>query len=209
MTLRLSLRRLALVLLAFVAVIVLLVLFHRPLLSAAAAAWIVDSHDFERVDLVIIPGGGFETRPFGAAELFREGRAERLAVFETEVHPTVAMGIRPPDHEVCLAVLKELNVPAEAVITLGDEVTSTWDEVEATRQWCAEHKPRAIAVVTEVFSTRRVRYAYEKGLKDLSVDVHVVAVPATGYTSADWWLDERGLIAFQNEVVKWGYYRLK
>ena len=45
------------------------------------------------------------------------------------------MGLRPPDHEICLAVLDRLKVPRESILTLGDEVTSTWDEVAATRVW--------------------------------------------------------------------------
>lgn len=184
-------------------------LFHRPLLSAAASLWIVDSRNFERVDLILIPGGNFDTRPFGAADLYHTGRAGRLAVFETEVHPTVEMGLRPPDHEVNLAVLDRLKVPRESILILGDGVTSTWDEVAATRAWCLEHKPKSIAVVTEIFSSRRVRYAYRKGLKGLPVEVHVVALPALGYTAKDWWRHENGLIAFQNEVVKWAFYRVR
>jgi len=209
MTRRRLLRRSALVLLALAAVLLLLAFFHRPLLSAAASLWIVDSHDFETVDLVLIPGGNFDTRPFGAAELYLAGRTERLAVFETEVHPTVEMGLRPPDHDVNLAVLDRLKVPREAIITLGKGVTSTWDEVAATRAWCLEHQPKSIAVVTEIFSSRRVRYAYRKGLADLPVDIHVVALPALGYTAKNWWRNEKGLIDFQNEVVKWIYYRLR
>jgi uncharacterized SAM-binding protein YcdF (DUF218 family) len=186
-----------------------LALFHRPLLSVAASLWIVESNDFEKVDLVLIPGGNFDTRPFGAAELYHAGRAERLAVFKTEVHPTVKMELRPPDHEICLAVLDRLKVPREDIISLGDGVTSTWDEVAATRAWCLENKPGAIAIVTEIFSSRRIRYAYRKGLAGLPVDIHVVALPALGYTAADWWRHENGLIAFQNEVVKWIIYRMR
>jgi uncharacterized SAM-binding protein YcdF (DUF218 family) len=209
MTLRPSLRRAALVLLVFGVVLVLLAFFHRPILAAAASAWIVDSPGFERVDLVLIPGGSFDTRPFGAGELFHEGRAERLGVFKTEKMPTVEMGLRPDDHEICLAVLDRLKVPRDAVLTLGDGVTSTWDEVAVTRAWCLEHQPRSIAIVTELFPSRRVRYAYEKGLGDLPVEIHVVALPAIGYTAADWWRHEKGLIDFQNEVVKWVYYRVR
>ncbi len=192
-----------------VPVLLLLCLFHRPLLSGAASLWIVDSRDFERVDLILIPGGNFETRPFGAAELYHAGRADRLAVFETEIHPTVEMELRPHDHEICLAVLDRRKVPRESILILGDEVTSTWDEVAATRAWCLENKPRSIAIVTEIFSSRRVRYAYRKGLAGLPVEIHVVALPALGFTEKDWWRNEKGLIAFQNEVVKWVFYRVR
>lgn len=209
MTLRPNLRRAALVLLVFGVVLVFLASFHRPILGASASAWIVDSPGFERIDLVLIPGGSFDTRPFGAGALFHEGKAERLGIFKTEKMPTVEMGLRPDDHEVCLAVLDRLKVPREAILTLGEGVTSTWDEVEVTRAWCLKHQPRSIAVVTELFSSRRVRYAYESGLSDLPVEIHVVALPAIGYTAADWWRHEKGLIDFQNEVVKWLYYRLR
>ena len=37
----------------------------------------------------------------------------------------------------------------------------------------------------------------------------IVALDPLEYTSADWWQHEEGLIAFQNEVIKFVYYRLK
>ena len=209
MTLRLSLRRLAFVLLAVTALLLLLGIFHRSILTTLASLWIVDSSDFARVELVIIPGGNFDTRPFGAAELFHAGRCDKIAVFKTELAPTVEMGLVPSDHAVNLAVLKKLEVPDASIITLGDGVTSTWDEVAATRVWCETNRPRSIAIVTEIFPSRRIRYAYEKGLRDLPLEIHVVALPAQGYTPADWWRSEKGLIAFQNEVVKWVYYRVR
>jgi uncharacterized SAM-binding protein YcdF (DUF218 family) len=209
MTLRPGLRRVALFLLVVGVVLVLFVLFYRSVLAAAAEVWIVDAPDFAGVDLVLIPGGSFDTRPFGAGALFHEGKAERLGVFKTEKMPTVEMGLRPDDHEICLTVLDRLKVPREAIVTLGEGVASTWDEVEVTRAWCLKNQPRSIAVVTELFSTRRVRYAYERGLSDLSVEIYVVALPAIGYTAADWWRHEKGLIDFQNEVVKWLYYRFR
>jgi uncharacterized SAM-binding protein YcdF (DUF218 family) len=200
---------LAFVLLAVTALLLLLGIFHRSILTTLASLWIVDSSDFARVELVIIPGGNFDTRPFGAAELFHEGRCDKIAVFKTELAPTVEMGLVPSDHAVNLAVLKKLEVPDASIITLGDGVTSTWDEVAATRVWCETNRPRSIAIVTEIFPSRRIRYAYEKGLRDLPLEIHVVALPAQGYTAADWWRSEKGLIAFQNEVVKWVYYRVR
>ncbi len=206
---RILIRRTGFVLLGLGGILVLLGLFHRTLLSGAASLWIVDSTTFDHVDLVLIPGGNFDTRPFGAAELYHAGRTNRLAVFETEIHPTVEMELRPPDHEICLAVLDRLKVPREAILILGNEVTSTWDEVAATRDWCLENKPSSIAIVTEIFSSRRVHYAYRRGLHDIPLDIRVVALPALGYTENDWWRHENGLIAFQNEAVKWLLYRVR
>ena len=40
-------------------------------------------------------------------------------------------------------------------------------------------------------------------------EVHVTAIDPPGYRGTNWWQHEDGLIAFQNEVVKSFYYRLK
>jgi hypothetical protein len=37
----------------------------------------------------------------------------------------------------------------------------------------------------------------------------MVPLKAIGYSAGNWWLDERGLLAFQNEIVKSLYYWLR
>jgi hypothetical protein len=41
------------------------------------------------------------------------------------------------------------------------------------------------------------------------VRVQVVTVGSMEYTPADWWQHEEGLVAFQSEVIKYLYYRIK
>jgi hypothetical protein len=41
------------------------------------------------------------------------------------------------------------------------------------------------------------------------VQVEIEAVPVHQYSAEDWWQHEDGVVAFQNEVLKYAYYRLK
>lgn len=68
---------------------------------------------------------------------------------------------------------------------------------------------RTIVVVTEMFSTRRTRWIFTKGLSTVGATVTVQAIEPTEYQYEAWWQDERGVIEFQNEVLKYLYYRIK
>ena len=37
----------------------------------------------------------------------------------------------------------------------------------------------------------------------------ILSFEGPGYTRAEWWKTEAGMIAFQNEIIKYLYYRLK
>jgi len=202
-------RRLLIAFGVLLAIAVLAFAFRGPVLRAVAAAWVVDDSGFERVELAIVPGGGLETRPFGAAAAYREGRAAKVATFRMRIQPAMALGLQPPDHEIALAILRREGVPETDILLLGDQVDSTWDEVRAVRDWCAEHRPAAVAVYTEIFPSRRVRRTYRRALAPLGVRVHVVAMEPSQYKAADWWQEEHGIVQFQNEVLKSIYYALR
>jgi hypothetical protein len=52
-----------------------------------------------------------------------------------------------------------------------------------------------------------LRWLLEKTLRNSGVSFVVVAAPRGDYSLDDWWRHERGLIEFQTEVIKYGYYR--
>jgi hypothetical protein len=64
-------------------------------------------------------------------------------------------------------------------------------------------------IPTEIFHTRRVHWLFNRMLAGSGITPRIVALNPPEYTSADWWQHEEGLIAFQNEVIKSLYYRLK
>ena len=60
-----------------------------------------------------------------------------------------------------------------------------------------------------VFSSRRVRWMLHRSFAGTDVETQVAAFDPTDYSRDAWWRSEKGLISFQNEIIKYFYYRLK
>ena len=183
-------------------------LFRAPLLTGAARLWIVND-PLEKADAIVVLGGGLATRPFAAARLFRDGYAPRILISRPEASSTDEMGLTTREQDITRQVLIKEGVPAPAITGIGENVQSTYDESLAVRAWLSTNHAARIIIPTDLFHTRRVRWLFRKQLKGTDVAVNVEAVPVRGYTTADWWRHEQGLIAFQNEVVKLAYYWVK
>jgi hypothetical protein len=94
------------------------------------------------------------------------------------------------------------NVPESALLAVGTNVASTYDESRAVRAWAKQTGATSIIITTELFHTRRE-------LRDTPVKIYVSAVDPVRYKINNWWRNEEGLIAFQNEVIKSVYYRFE
>src|SRR5205823_5216865 len=87
-------------------------LVRERVLVGAADLWIV-SDPTTRADAIVVLGGGPETRPFVAAELWRRGLADKILV---------SQGSRDRNR------LLKLGVPADAIEKFGTAITNTRDE---------------------------------------------------------------------------------
>jgi uncharacterized SAM-binding protein YcdF (DUF218 family) len=183
-------------------------LFRAPILRGLADAWIVNDPP-SHADAIVVLGGGLETRPFAAARLYREGYAPRILVTRPKASPTDEIGLTPREQDIARQVLVREGVPDSAIVGIGEDVQSTHDESLALGAWLRTNHASRVLIPTDVFHTRRVRWAFSKQLKGSGVAVSVEAIPVREYTVADWWRHEQGLVAFQNEVLKMGYYWLK
>jgi hypothetical protein len=50
---------------------------------------------------------------------------------------------------------------------------------------------------------------FDRAFAGTSVHLEIAAFEPPNYTRAEWWKSEAGMIAFQNEFMKYLYYRLK
>ena len=181
--------------------------FRGELLKDLANAWIV--HDpLSKADAIIVLGGGMQTRPFEAARLYREGYAPRVLVASPESKPTDKIGITADDTEVTKRILSKQGVPDSAVLEFGDEVSSTHEEALALGSWIRKTGLKKIIIVSDPFHTRRVRWVFKKELQSTGTEILTVAAPSLKYDSSNWWQTEQGLIEFQNELIKYAYYRV-
>ena len=182
--------------------------FRAPLLTGLADAWVVND-PVTKADAIVIPGGGLENRPFAAARLFRDGVAPQILYMNVRLSPAEEMGITPPERELTRRILLSNGVPETAMTMIGTNVASTYDESRAVRAWVEKSGAKSIVIATDPFHTRRVRWIFRKELRDTETDIHVVPVNPVRYRADDWWHHEEGVTAFQNEFIKYAYYRFE
>jgi uncharacterized SAM-binding protein YcdF (DUF218 family) len=183
-------------------------LIHEPLLRGAADLWIV-SDPISRANAIVVLGGGLETRPFAAAELWRKGLADKILISQGSEERAANIGGIPSHGELNREILLKLGIPAGAIEIFGTASRNTREEAVALRKWAERNDASVFIIPSEIFTARRVRWIFRREFFDTSVSIEVPSFESPGYTRWDWWKTEQGLIAFQNEFLKYIYYRLK
>jgi uncharacterized SAM-binding protein YcdF (DUF218 family) len=180
---------------------------RAPLLRWTAEVWIV-SDPLGPADAVAVFGGGLEDRPFAAAAFYREGLVKKVLVSNVHVGPAEKLGVTRSQTAATNEILVKLGVPTSDIEAFGDDLASTHEEVLALRAWAERNRARNIIVPTEIFSARRVRWMLHRAFGD-AIAISVPALDPGEYREDDWWKHESGLITFQNEILKYFYYRIR
>lgn len=182
---------------------------REALLRGSADLWIV-SDPITPADAVVVLGGGIDLRPFVAADLYAKGLVKKVLLSEVGDERSVAIGVLAGHTENNRKVLLSMGVPNSAIETFGNANKNTWEEAFALKGWAARNAASVLIIPTEVFSARRVRWAFRHVFSNTAVRIEVPSFdPSRDYTRAEWWKTEAGVVTFQNEVLKYFYYRLK
>lgn len=182
--------------------------WREPLLRCAAYLWIV-SDPITRADAVVVLGGNFHVRPSVAADLYSRGLADRILISQMAEGNEGALRASPSDTELSRGALSKLGVPPDHIKNFGTANTNTRDEAVALREWAKKNAASVVIVPTEIFHARRVRWIFQRELSGSGVRIQVLSFDPPEYTRNAWWKKEQGIIAFQNEVLKYLYYRIK
>jgi uncharacterized SAM-binding protein YcdF (DUF218 family) len=181
---------------------------RAAVLHGAANLWVI-SDEAAPADAVAVLGGGVEVRPFAAAEYYRKGLINKILVADVRSRRTEDIGVVLSHVSLNRRVLMRLNVPESAIENFGDKVSNTNEEAIALREWAVRNSARRLIVPTEEFSARRVRWIMQRAFAGTGIDVRVPGLVDPDLSRAEWWKDEKGVVAFQNEVIKYVYYRVK
>src|SRR5229473_252648 len=127
---------------------------REPLLRTAADLWIV-SDEIGPADAVAIFGGGLEDRPFAAAAYYRQGLVGKILLSNIGASPAEKLGVLRSHVEANRSVLRKLGVPDMAIEPFGANLTNTYEEALALRDWVTRTGARSVIVPTEIFSARR------------------------------------------------------
>jgi uncharacterized SAM-binding protein YcdF (DUF218 family) len=181
---------------------------YEAVIQYSAEQWVV-SDDIHPADAIAILGGGLNSRPFAAAEDYRNGLAPKILVANVRLNRSEALGVFPSHSAMNRAVLIRLGVPESDIETFGIEVSTTYEEAQALRDWAIRTHPASVIVPTEGFASRRVRWTLTQALAGTGTVVQLQALDRPAHYHAGWWKTDQGLIAFNNEVIKYLYYRYR
>jgi uncharacterized SAM-binding protein YcdF (DUF218 family) len=184
------------------------IFFRVPIFRGMAEAWIVNE-PLVKADAIVVLGGGLVNRPFAAAKLYHDGFAPKVLYMDVKLNATEELGVYPSEKELTRRMLLSNNIPETALVSIGHNVASTYDESLAVRAWIEKNGAKSIIIPTDPFHTRRVRWLFQKRLAPLHTQVMVETAPTRDYSETNWWQSEQGVIAFQNEVAKFVYYRVR
>lgn len=180
---------------------------REALFRSAASAWIV-SDPLRPSDAVAVFGGGVEDRPFAAADFYWRGLAKKIVISNVAAGNTERLGVVSSHVTMNRDVLLRKGIPASAIEVFGVNLKNTHQEVVALHDWAAQEGVHSIIVPTESFVTRRLRWMLHRVFTD-DDDVRVIEVSSADYGPDNWWKTDNGIVGFQNEIIKYIYYRLK
>src|SRR5437660_431555 len=113
---------------------------REPVLRGAANLWIV-SDPVGPADALAIFGGGLEVRPFAAADYYRNGLVTKILLAAVRASPSEKLGASPSHVALNLAVLTKLGVPETAIESFGADLSNTYQEAMALREWAKRNRP--------------------------------------------------------------------
>jgi uncharacterized SAM-binding protein YcdF (DUF218 family) len=176
-------------------------------LQDAADLWVV-SDPITPADAVVVLGGGTEVRPFVAANFYTKGLVHKVLVSDVWQPPSVRIGALPGTSDDVL-VLEKLGVPHTAIELFGKENKNSREEAIGLRDWSEQHKVHVFIVPVEAFFARRARWIFQREFYGTGIRIEVPSFDGPTYSREGWWHTEDGVISFQNEIMKYLYYRLK
>jgi uncharacterized SAM-binding protein YcdF (DUF218 family) len=181
--------------------------FRGPILRQAAMWWVVESPDLH-ADAILVPGGGMDSRPFSAAELYLQHLAPKVLIPRNPESKLERTGIVLTHADLTRQLLVRSGVPNDAIETIGTNLESSRDELVASLEWARKNRATRILVTTDLFHTRRMHWFGNHLMNPEGVQLLVTPIRTRRYTETNWWTQEEGLIAFQNELVKSAFYRI-
>jgi uncharacterized SAM-binding protein YcdF (DUF218 family) len=181
---------------------------RAPALRGASDLWVA-SDELAPADAVAVLGGGIDTRPFTAAEYYRKGLVTKVLVADVLPRKSAQIGVVQTHAAVNRRILMRLQVPEQAIELFGNNVSNTYEEAKALREWALRNGATRVLVPTEELAVRRTRWIMQRVFAGTGIDVRVPGLDDPEFERTAWWRSEKSVVAFQNEVVKYLYYRAK
>src|ERR1044071_2645456 len=185
-----------------------------PVLAWGAARLLIVSTPPQRAEAIVIMSGSatFRERAEHAAQLFREGRADRVVLTNDNMQSgwSETQQRNPFYYERAKERLVELGVPAERIEVLPDQILATYQEACVIKDYCDSHNIHSIVVVTSGYHSRRALWTFRHVFQgsDIAVGMDPAATGIDTPSPAVWWTKSFGWEMVGKEYGKLLCYRL-
>lgn len=176
------------------AAVLLLILFHAPVL-AALGNFLVQASPPQKADvIVVLAGDGYGRRILAGAELVRQGYAPKALISG----PSGNYGNYECDLAIPFAV--KAGYPESYFLHFEHGARSTEEEARLVTQKLHSMGVRQAMLVTSNFHTRRAGRIFRKAAPD--IEFFVVSAPDEYFKPDSWWRDREARKIFLYEWMK-------
>lgn len=173
-----------------------------------AGEWLSSGDQPQKADAILVLGGSY-TRPFQAADLYRQGFASNVYVSvparEDQHRLLDDAGIAFPREELVVReILLKNGVRADDIAYFGKDSISTAAEARAARAVFGKGAPRLL-VVTSPYHLRRAKITFSDALP--AADIRVIATSYDPLPLA-WWKDQNAARNVLLELAKITFYKI-
>lgn len=192
----------------FILFLLVLFVFRKPLLRSIANFLICENISSESLPVFVLSGSAFD-RGNKAFELYTSGKARTICCTGiNQAGDLKAMNINISEGLVTMKHLANMGV-ADSLLTYIPLGTSTIEESEAIMDYCKQKRWKKITILSSRFHTRRIHFVFNQKFSDNGIEICICGAPSSSYNENNWWTNEDGLIAVNNEYIKLLYYMIK
>ncbi|MEZ4915694.1 MAG: YdcF family protein [Chitinophagales bacterium] len=189
--------------------LICLFVFKTPIMKGMANFLIAENEANHTLNYGFVLSGGAFDRGNKAASLYKEGKILQFMCTGKNQSPDLkALGTDTLESDLTKLQMVKQGVP-DSLIYLLKEGTSTLEESEAILVYCKTNNIKEIGVISSKFHTKRVHQVFTKKFKKEGIEVFIYGAPSSMYNEMEWWQNEYGLIALNNEYIKQLYYLVK
>ena len=188
---------------AFYAVFILAFLLVSTAKSwlPAIGHWFFVQTKIANADAIVVLAGGGPERLCHGIDLYKRGLAPEL--WYTGDRPLETRSDFM-DSEQALNFARRYGVPNEKIKLLPS--TSTFEDGKSITALVKERGIKSIIVVTSWYHTRRAMNVIRHCLPGTNATVYMSSSTNLPYTPDNWWKEEEGLVAVNNEMIKTALY---
>ncbi|MEI6312296.1 MAG: YdcF family protein [Bacteroidota bacterium] len=188
-------------------IVISLYLFRISIFKSAAGFLIQEDKIPSSSQACYILSGNAFDRGNKAIELYKSNKVMHFYCSgENLSNDLKAFGINKKECALQKEYLVKNQVP-DSCISLIEKGTSSYEELKAIDKYCHEHYIDRAIIVSSKFHTRRIQLILDK--MEAYTSFTVIGASSSNFKELEWWNSEYGLIALNNEYVKWMYYKLK